>query len=133
MDWSTLLAMIGSGGLVGLVNWLVTLQVSRRKAEMDKDDVSRHMAARDNETIIDLYDKNRDIMERLALLEEALFKVVRCKHYDACPARNKLQEYKDSNRYIVKRQPPMEQKGIRYPRSNTIKDIGCPDPAGQPP
>ena len=80
MEWNTLLAMIGSGGLVGLVNWLINLKVSRQKARMDKDDVSRHMAARDNETIIELYDKNRDILERLAALEEALYKLVRCKH-----------------------------------------------------
>lgn len=133
MDWNTLLAMIGSGGLVGLVNWLVTLKVNRRKAELDKDDVSRHMAARDNETIIELYDKNRDILERLAALEEVLYKIVRCKHYDTCPARSRLQEYKTNLRYQRNRQPPLEQKGIRYPRSNPAKDAGICNPAGQPP
>lgn len=133
MDWNTLLAMIGSGGLVGLVNWLVQLKVSRRKAEMDKDDISRHMAARDNETIIELYDKNRDILERLAALEEMLYKLVRCKHYDECPARNRLQEYKANYRYQRNRQPPMEQKGVRYPRSNPTKEIRVDADATRPP
>lgn len=36
MEWNTLLAMIGSGGLVGLVNWLINLKVSRQKARMDQ-------------------------------------------------------------------------------------------------
>ena len=133
MEWNTLLAMIGSGGLVGFVNWLINLKVSRQKARMDKDDVSRHMAARDNETIIELYDKNRDILERLVALEEALYKLVRCKHYDTCPARNKLQEYKESYRYQRNRQSPMEQKGVRYPRDNPVKPGDAPDSAGQPP
>lgn len=133
MDWNTLLAMIGSGGLVGLVNWLVTLKVSRRKAELDKDDVSRHMAARDNETIIELYDKNRDILERLAALEEMLYKLVRCKHYDTCPARNKLQEYKANYRYQRNRQPPMAEKGFRYARSNPAKETDACDSPARPP
>lgn len=133
MDWNTLLAMIGSGGLVGLVNWLVTLKVSRRKAELDKDDVSRHMAVRDNETIIELYDRNRDILERIAALEEMLYKLVRCRHYDTCPARNKLQEYKESLRYQRNRQPPMAEKGFRYPRSNPTKEAGMGTDAARPP
>ena len=116
-----------------MVNWLINLKVSRQKARMDKDDVSRHMAARDNETIIELYDKNRDILERLAALEEALYKLVRCKHYDTCPARNKLQEYKESYRYQRNRQSPMEQKGVRYPRDNPVQPGDAGDPGGQPP
>lgn len=127
------MAMIGSGGLVGLVNWLVTLKVSRRKAEMDKDDISRHMAARDNETIIELYDKNRNILERLAALEEMLYKLVRCKHYDECPARNRLREYQENFRYQRNRQPPMEQKGFRYPRSNPTKEPRVDADATRPP
>lgn len=133
MDWNTLLAIIGSGGLVGLVNWLVTLKVNRRKAELDKDDVSRHMAARDNETIIELYDKNRDILGRLSALEELLYKVVRCKHYDSCPVRHKLQEYKESYRFQRNRQPPVEQKGFRYARSNPTKETGMDTNAARPP
>lgn len=133
MDWSVILAMIGTGGLAGLVNWLVNLKVSRRKAELDKDDISRHMAERDNQTIVELYDRNRDILERLAALEEVLYKLVRCKHYDECPARSRLQEYKANLRYQRNRQPSIQQKGIRYARSDTGKDAGIPSDAGQPP
>lgn len=133
MDWNTLFAMIGSGGLVGLINWLVNFKTNRRRAELDKDDVSRHMAARDNETIIELYDKNRDILERLSALEEMLYKLVRCKHYDTCPVRHKLQEYKESNRFQRNRQSWMEQKGIRYPRSNPTKETGMDADTARPP
>lgn len=133
MDWNVILAMIGTGGLAGLVNWLVNLKAVRRRAELDKDDVSRHMAERDNQTIIELYDRNRDILERLAALEEVLYKLVRCKHYDTCPARVKLREYQADRRYQRGRQPQMEQKGVRYARSDTGKDAGVQDTAGQPP
>ena len=133
MDWNVMLAVVGTGGLAGLINWLINLKVSRRKAELDKDDVSRHMAERDNQTIVELYDRNRDILERLAALEEVLYKLVRCKHYDECPARNRLQEYKANLRYQRNRQPAMEQKGVRYPRSNTGKDAGFPDTDSRPP
>lgn len=133
MEWNTLITMIGTGGLVGLINWLVTLKVARRKARLDKDDVSRHMADRDNKTIIELYDKNRDFMERLAALEELLYKLVRCRHYDTCPARNKLREYKANYRYQRNRQSELEQKGFRYPRDNPVEPGPAHDPDGQPP
>lgn len=140
MDWNMLLTMIGSGGLVGLVNWLVSLKTSRRKARLDQDDVFREMAEKNNQFIAQLiYEKEEwqrscnALSERFALLEGVLYKLVRCRHYDTCPARDKLQEYKASYRYQRGRQSGLEQKGFRYPRDNPVEPGPAHDPDGQPP
>ena len=44
MDWNIVLAMIGTGGLTGLVNWLINLKVNQSKARLDQDDIFREMA-----------------------------------------------------------------------------------------
>ena len=36
MDWNIVLAMIGTGGLTGLVNWLINLKVNQSKARLDR-------------------------------------------------------------------------------------------------
>lgn len=60
MDWDALFNYLGTGGgLIVLLNWLAGLPLLRRKQKLDRDDVSRQMAARDNETIIRLYDEVR--------------------------------------------------------------------------
>lgn len=133
MNWDTLLAMLGTGGLVAFVNWLINLKATRRKSVLDKDDISRLMAERDNKTILKLYDENRNILEKLASLESMLYKLVACKHYAQCPARYELQEYKANIQYQRSRQSSMEQKGIRYPRDNPIESGGVDDTDGQPP
>lgn len=133
MDWDTLLPMLGSGGLVGLLNWLFTLRTRLRQNRLDKEELSRIMQAKDNQTILELYDKNRDILARLAGLEEMLFKLVRCRHYATCPARHKLQQYKESYRRPRNRQSPLEQKGVRYARSDTRKEAGFPSADVGPP
>ena len=134
MDWDTILQFAGTGGgLIVLLNWILALPYSKRKAVLDKDDVSRHMAERDNATIIELYDKNRDILERLAALEEMLFKVPRCRYYDMCPVRVGLREDKESLRHRRDRQPQADEKGFRYARSDTGRDHQDDDTPGQPP
>lgn len=133
MNWDTLLAMLGTGGLVAFINWLINLKATRRKSVLDKDDISRLMAERDNETILKLYNENRNILEKLASLESMLFKLVVCKHYADCPARRELQDYKANIRYQHIRPSTMEQKGFRHPRDNPIEPCGDVSPAGQPP
>lgn len=133
MNWDTLLAMLGSGGLVAFVNWMISLKAVRRKSELDKDDVSRLMAERDNETILKLYDENRNILEKLASLESMLYKLVACRHYDHCPARYELQEYK-ANLFSQRSRPSgMEPKNFRYPRDRPGEPGGDQDSDGQPP
>ena len=63
MNWDTLLAMLGTGGLTALVNWLINFKATRRKSQLDKDDLSRIMANRDNETILRLYDEKRQCIK----------------------------------------------------------------------
>lgn len=118
MNWDTLLAMLGSGGLAACINWLISLKAVRKKSVLDKDDVSRLMAERDNETILKLYNENRNILEKLASLESMLYKLVACKHYDHCPARYKLQEYKTNIQHQRGRPSGMEPKGFRFPRDH---------------
>lgn len=133
MSWETLLAMLGTGGLVAFVDWLIGLKTKRKKSVLDKDDISRLMAERDNETILKLYDENRNILEKLASLESMLFKLVACKHYANCPARYELQEYKANLQYQRNRPSGMEPKGFRFPRDHPGFDSGTGSSAGQPP
>ena len=122
MNWDTLLAMLGTGGLTALVNWLINFKATRRKSQLDKDDLSRIMANRDNETILRLYDENRNILEKLASLESILFKLETCRYYSACPVRNRLREYQTGRNYRRHPQPVVERKGIRYPRDHPDVD-----------
>lgn len=133
MTWDTLLAMLGSGGLVAFINWLIRLKAVRRKSVLDKDDVSRMMAERDNETILKLYNENRNILEKLASLESMLYKLVACKHYDNCPARRELQEYKTNLCQQRSRPSGMEPKGFRFPRDHPDEPCGVDNPDRQPP
>ena len=60
MDWDTLFNYLGTGGgLIVLLNWMANLPLLRRQKRLEKDDVSRHMAEKDNETILKLYDEIR--------------------------------------------------------------------------
>ena len=134
MDWDALFNYLGTGGgLIVLLNWLAGLPLLRRKQKLDRDDVSRQMAARDNETIIRLYDEVRTFQERLAAIEGCMAKMVVCPIYGRCPARDLVSEYKRKYYYPKGRQPPVAEKGFHRPRSNTGKDTGIPDSAGQPP
>ena len=134
MDWDALFNYLGTGGgLIVLLNWLAGLPLLRRKQKLDRDDVSRQMAARDNETIIRLYDEVRTFQERLADIEGCMAKKVVCPIYGRCRARDLVSEYKRKNYYPKGRQPPVAEKGFHRPRSNTGKDTGIPDTAGQPP
>lgn len=133
MTWDTLFAMLGTGGLVAFIDWLIKLKVTRKKSVLDKDEISRIMADRDNETILKLYDENRNILEKLSILEEMLYQLVRCKHYDDCPARYKLQEYKANFQYQRNRQLDLEQKGQRYPRDHPEEPGEIAYPYRQPP
>lgn len=54
MDWNIVLAMIGTGGLAGLVNWLINLKVNQSKARLDQDDIFREMAEKNNQFIAQL-------------------------------------------------------------------------------
>ena len=134
MDWDALFNYLGTGGgLIVLLNWLAGLPLLRRKQKLDRDDVSRQMAARDNETIIRLYDEVRTFQERLAAIEGCMAKMGVWPIYGRCPARDLVSEYKRKYYYPKGRQPPVAEKGFHRPRSNTGKDTGIPDTAGQPP
>lgn len=133
MTWDTLLAMLGTGGLVAFIDWLIRLKVTRRKSVLDRDDISRLMAEHEDEFRKKQYADKIEILIRVSELEEMLFQLVRCKYYDTCPARHKLQEYKANLQYQRNRQPPMEQKGVRNPRDNPVEPRNVDNPDGQPP
>lgn len=133
MTWDTLLAILGSGGLITLINYLISLKTLRRKSTLNKDDVSRLMAQRDNETILKLYNENRNILEKLASLESMLYKLVACRYYDNCPARRELQEYKANLCQQRNRPSGMEPKGFRLPRDHPDQPGTANHPDRQPP
>lgn len=133
MNWDVLLTMLGTGGLFTLLNWVISLKAKRRKSVLDKDDISRLMAERDNQLILKQFYEKRDILEKLSALEEMLYLLVRCKHYADCPARRKLQEYKANPQYQRNRQSDLEQKGFRYPRDNPVEPDGTDCSTRQPP
>ena len=95
MDWDALFNYLGTGGgLIVLLNWIAGLPLLRKQKRLEKDDVSRHMAERDNEVILKLYDEIRDFQARMSRLEGCIAKIVVCPMYDRCPARPLVQEYK---------------------------------------
>ena len=52
MDWNALFNYLGTGGgLIVLLNWLAGLPLLKRRKRLEKEDVSRLMAEKDNETI----------------------------------------------------------------------------------
>ena len=134
MDWDALFNYLGTGGgLTVLLNWIAGLPLLRRKKALEKDDVSRQMAARDNETILWLYDQVQEFRSRMFRLEGIVEKLSACPYWERCPARLVVSDYKRKYYHPKGRQPPMAEKGVRRPRSNTGKDAGIPDSAGQPP
>lgn len=60
MDWNIVLAMIGTGGLTGLVNWLINLKVNQSKARLDQDDIFREMAEKNNQFIAQLINEKEE-------------------------------------------------------------------------
>lgn len=134
MDWDALFNYLGAGGgLIVLLNWVAGLPLLRRKNHLEKDDVSRLMAEKDNETILKLYDEIRNFQARMSRLEGCIAKIVVCPVYDRCPARTLVQEYK--RRYFPPggRQPSVGQKGERRPRDRTASGDSSDGPDGQPP
>ncbi len=133
MDWGALFDYLGAGGgLLVILNWIVGLPVLRKKSKLDKDDVSRHMAEKDNQLIIELFDEIRGFQERMARLEGCVAKIVVCPIYDRCPARPIVQEYKRKY-YYPQRGNISEQKGVRPARDNTAEPGGDTDTGIEPP
>lgn len=96
MDWNALFNYLGTGGgLIVLLNWLAGLPLLKRRKRLEKDDVSRLMAEKDNETIFKLYDEIRDFQARMSRLEGCVAKIVVCPMYDRCPARHLVQDYRE--------------------------------------
>lgn len=134
MDWDALFNYLGTGGgLIVLLNWLAGLPLLRKKKQLEKEDVSRQMAERDNQTILWLYDQVQEFRGRMYRLEGMVEKLSNCPHWDRCPARVLVSDYKRKYFYPKGRQHPMEQKGIRHPRSDPGEDITPANPDGQPP
>lgn len=134
MDWDTLFGYLGTGGgLIVLLNWMANLPLLRRQKRLEKDDVSRHMAEKDNETILKLYDEIRNFQVRMSRLEGCVAKIVLCPMYDRCPARPVVQDYKRRYFYPESRQSPVGQKGKRHPRDNPVTAGPSDGSAGQPP
>lgn len=131
MNWGALFDYLGAGGgLLVAVNWIINFPVLRRKTRLDKDDMSRLIEEREDEFREKQHADKLEILIRLSELENILFLLVRCKHYDACPARYKLQEYKANLQYQRNRQPDLHQKGFRFPRDNPTESRGPDDSAG---
>ena len=134
MDWDALFGYLGTGGgLIVLLNWIAGLPLLRRKNRLEKDDVSRHIAEKDNETILKLYDEIRDFQVRMSRLEGCIAKIVVCPVYGRCPARTLVQDYKRRYFHPAGRQPPVGQKGERHPRDNPVAPGPSDGSAGQPP
>ena len=133
MNWDIILSILGTGGVLTTLNWVINFRERKQKSVLDKDDIYRLMAEKDNHIILEQHEKNRIILNKLAEMEEVLYVLVRCKHWDDCPARTKLHEYKESCRYQKNRQSDLEQKGFRFPRDQTGRDCGAEDRDGQPP
>ena len=140
MDWDIILAALGSGGLVGFLNWLINLGVTRRKAELDKDELFRRMTEENNQFIAQLLDEKSEwqelcntLSEQHAELERLIGEIRRCQHYPVCPVRLKLQNGKTNLHGQRSRQSPLEQKGVRRARSNPGKDVGFPSADTRPP
>ena len=141
MDWNIVLAMIGTGGLTGLVNWLINLKVNQSKARLDQDDIFREMAEKNNQFIAQLINDKEEwqkqcntLSERFALLERLIVEEVkRCRSYDTCPVRIRLQKYKGDN-YLQRNRPPrVGQKGHRHPRDNPVEPGDAAGADRQPP
>lgn len=134
MDWDALFNYLGTGGgLIVLLNWIAGLPLLRQKNRLEKDDVSRHIAEKDNETIQKLYDEIRDFQVRMSRLEGCIAKLVVCPVYDRCPARTLVQDYKRRYFHSGGRQPLVGQKGERHPRDNPVRAGLSDSSAGQPP
>lgn len=134
MDWDALFNYLGTGGgLIVLLNWIAGLPLLRKKKRLEKDEVSRHMAEKDNETILKLYDEIRDFQARMSRLEGCIAKIVVCPVYDRCPARTLVQDYKRTYFPSGSRQSSVEQKGFRHPRDHPEEPREIAYPYRQPP
>lgn len=134
MGWDTILEVLGtSGGLLVVLNWIINIPVLRKKGKLEKEDVSRHMAERDNETIINLYDAVRNLQEEVAVLAGIVTKLKSCKYWNRCPSRVLVQDYERKYFYPHSGQSRMEQKGFRFPRDHPGEPGRTDSFAGQPP
>lgn len=133
MSWEMLISMLGTGGLVAFIDWFIRLKVIRRKSTLDRDDILRLMVERETAFSNKLHENKIETLARLSSLEELLFQLVRCKYYDNCPARYKLQEYRENLQYQRNRQPDLEQKVFRFPRDHPSEPGAADDSDGQPP
>lgn len=134
MDWDALFNYLGTGGgLIVLLNWLASLPLLRRRKRLEKDDVSRLMAEKDNQTILDLYDQMREFRAGMFRLEGILERLVDCPYWGRCPARMLVQDYKKKRRYEEAGQPRMGAKGKRYARDGPSQPVDAADCPGQPP
>lgn len=134
MDWDALFNYLGTGGgLIVLLNWIANLPLLRKRRRMEKDDVSRLMAEKDNQTILELYDQMREFRAGMFRLEGILEKLIACPYWERCPARVLVQDYKRKHYHREAGQPRMEPKGKRYPRDNPVCYSDASDTDGQPP
>lgn len=134
MEWDALFNYLGTGGgLIVLLNWIANLPLLRKKRKMEKDDVSRLMAEKDNQTILELYDQMREFRAGLFRLEGILERLVDCPYFGRCPARVLVQDYKRKRHYKETGQPRVGSKRKRYPRDNPIQPGDIADIDGQPP
>lgn len=134
MSWDALFEYLGTGGgLIVLLNWFAGLPLLRKKKKLEKDDVSRLMSERDNQTILELYEQVQEFRERMFRLEGLLERLVNCPHWERCPARVLVQDYKRKYFYPKSGQSRMGQKGQRYPRDNPEEPGEAGDSTGQPP
>lgn len=122
----------------GLSVWQILLirsyrRLNKAKAVSDTRDVWQQIAESNNEALLNQNERIQNLLERVSALEAVLYKLVFCKHYDTCPARYIVQEYKAKYHGKPSRQFAMEQKGIRLARDNPNGDSGAESDEGRPP
>lgn len=122
----------------GLSIWQILLirsyrRLNKAKAVSDTRDVWQQIAESNNEALINQNEQIGKLLSRLSKLESILYKLVVCKHYDTCPVRHFVQDYKTKYHYQRNRQPTMAEKGVRFPRDNPDRDSGTEGEGGQPP
>lgn len=132
--------LLSSGFLVTLLGWLRERKLNKAKGERDQLLVYKEMSdakdetlAEQNERIINLENEVIKVLEKMGLFERAFLRGNACRYYHLCPIRSELQKSKANLFVCPERQPPMEEKGIRYPRDHPDGSGTHGYPDGQPP
>lgn len=114
--------------LVNLVLLGAVWQKNRARLVADTRDTWKSIAESNNDALLRQNDEIRNLREAVSRLEQVIQKLLGCPHWNACPGRVLVQDYKQSYFGGQNRQSRMEQTGIHYPRDHPDIDhaAGCP-------